>query len=88
MPREYVGGSGDKGAAALKEFVEQGNTLILLNHASGIWAWRAGPGTFPRALAIPVKLSSKKHQASIKTYSTHAGDTVPRSGRMKTEFQT
>ena len=34
MPPEYCGGIGDKGAAALKEFVEQGGTLILLNHAS------------------------------------------------------
>jgi hypothetical protein len=34
MPPEYVGGLGEKGAAALKEFVEQGGTLILLNHAS------------------------------------------------------
>ena len=34
MPPEYCGGSGDKGAAALKEFVEQGGTLILFNHAS------------------------------------------------------
>jgi len=34
MPPEYCGGIGEKGAAALKEFVEQGGTLILLNHAS------------------------------------------------------
>jgi hypothetical protein len=34
MPPEYVGGIGEKGTAALKEFVEQGGTLILLNHAS------------------------------------------------------
>ncbi|HLX45748.1 MAG TPA: M14 family metallopeptidase [Bryobacteraceae bacterium] len=34
MPPEYVGGIGEKGSAALKEFVEQGGTLILLNHAS------------------------------------------------------
>lgn len=34
MPLEFTGGLGDKGAAALKEFVEQGGTLILLNHAS------------------------------------------------------
>jgi glutamine amidotransferase-like uncharacterized protein len=34
MPPEYVGGIGDRGTAALKEFVEQGGTLILLNHAS------------------------------------------------------
>ena len=34
MPPEYCGGLGDKGAAALKEFVQQGGTLILFNHAS------------------------------------------------------
>jgi len=34
MPPEYTGGLGEKGAAALKDFVEQGGTLILLNHAS------------------------------------------------------
>jgi hypothetical protein len=34
MPPEYVGGLGDKGTAALKDFVEKGGTLILLNHAS------------------------------------------------------
>jgi Zinc carboxypeptidase len=34
MPPEYCGGLGAQGAAALKEFTEQGGTLILLNHAS------------------------------------------------------
>jgi hypothetical protein len=34
MPPEFVGGIGDKGAAALKEFMQQGGTLIFLNHAS------------------------------------------------------
>jgi hypothetical protein len=34
MPPEYVGGIGEKGTAALKEFVQQGGTLILLNHAA------------------------------------------------------
>jgi len=36
MPPEYCGGIGQNGAAALKEFVEQGGTLILLNHASDL----------------------------------------------------
>jgi hypothetical protein len=34
MPPEYTGGIGEKGTAALKEFVQKGGTLILLNHAS------------------------------------------------------
>jgi hypothetical protein len=34
MPPEYSGGLGEQGAAALKQFVEQGGTLIFLNHAS------------------------------------------------------
>jgi len=34
MPPEYCGGLGEKGAAALKEFADQGGTLILLNHAA------------------------------------------------------
>ena len=34
MPPDFTGGLGEKGAAALKEFVEQGGTLILLNHAA------------------------------------------------------
>jgi hypothetical protein len=34
MPPEFTGGLGDKGTAALKEFVQQGGTLILLNHAA------------------------------------------------------
>jgi hypothetical protein len=34
MPPEFCGGLGPKGAAALKEFVEQGGTLIFFNHAS------------------------------------------------------
>ncbi len=34
MPPEYTGGLGEKGKAALKEFVEAGGTLILLNQAS------------------------------------------------------
>lgn len=34
MPPEYCGGIGEKGSAALREFVQQGGTLILFNHAS------------------------------------------------------
>ncbi|HLW75728.1 MAG TPA: M14 family metallopeptidase, partial [Bryobacteraceae bacterium] len=33
MPPEYTGGLGDKGAAALKQFVGEGGTLILFNQA-------------------------------------------------------
>ncbi|MFN2513374.1 MAG: M14 family metallopeptidase [Pyrinomonadaceae bacterium] len=34
MPPEYTGGMGDEGVKALREFVEQGGTLIFLNRAS------------------------------------------------------
>ena len=34
MPREYTGGLGPEGVKALREFVEQGGTLICLNRAS------------------------------------------------------
>lgn len=34
MPPEYTGGLGPEGVKALREFVEQGGTLILLNRAS------------------------------------------------------
>jgi Zinc carboxypeptidase len=34
MPPEYCGGIGAKGAAALKDFAEQGGTIIFFNHAS------------------------------------------------------
>jgi hypothetical protein len=34
MPPEYTGGLGEKGVKALREFVEQGGTLICLNRAS------------------------------------------------------
>jgi hypothetical protein len=34
MPKEYTGGLGEKGVKALREFVEQGGTLIFLNRAS------------------------------------------------------
>src|SRR5438876_9271649 len=34
MPPEYTGGLGEEGVKALREFVEQGGTLIFLNRAS------------------------------------------------------
>lgn len=34
MPPEYTGGIGAEGVRALREFVEQGGTLVLLNRAS------------------------------------------------------
>src|SRR5438132_3318020 len=34
MPEEYTGGLGEQGVKALREFVEQGGTLICLNRAS------------------------------------------------------
>ncbi len=34
MPEEYTGGLGQKGVKALREFVEQGGTLVCLNRAS------------------------------------------------------
>jgi hypothetical protein len=34
MPAEYTGGLGEKGAQALKEFAEQGGTLVFLNDSS------------------------------------------------------
>ncbi len=34
MPREYTGGIGQPGVKALREFVEQGGTLVCLNRAS------------------------------------------------------
>lgn len=36
MPEEYVGGLGDKGAEALKQFARQGGTLVLLNHSTDV----------------------------------------------------
>ncbi len=35
MPEEYIGGLGEKGAAALKQFAEDGGTLVFLNRACG-----------------------------------------------------
>ena len=34
MPDEYVGGLGDKGAAALQAFLNDGGTVVFLNHSS------------------------------------------------------
>src|SRR5438309_7118116 len=34
MPDEYTGGLGEQGVKALREFVEQGGTLVCLNRAS------------------------------------------------------
>jgi hypothetical protein len=34
MPPEYCGGLAQKGGAALKDFAEQGGTIIFFNHAS------------------------------------------------------
>ena len=34
MPDAYVGGLGTKGAASLKKFVEEGGTVIFLNHST------------------------------------------------------
>ncbi len=34
MPPEYTGGLGQEGVKALREFVEQGGTLVFLNRAS------------------------------------------------------
>jgi hypothetical protein len=34
MPEEYTGGLGPEGVKALREFVEQGGTLVCLNRAS------------------------------------------------------
>ena len=34
MPDEYAGGLGDKGAAALKAFLNDGGTVVFLNHSS------------------------------------------------------
>jgi murein tripeptide amidase MpaA len=34
MPTEYTGGVGERGVKALREFVEQGGTLVCLNRAS------------------------------------------------------
>ena len=36
LPSEYVGGLGDKGIAALKQFVESGGTLVCLDQACAL----------------------------------------------------
>jgi Zinc carboxypeptidase len=35
MPAEYVGGVGDNGIAALKQFASDGGTVVCLNHSTG-----------------------------------------------------
>jgi hypothetical protein len=42
MPPEYVGGVGEKGGAALKEFAETGGSLVFLNDASEYAITRLG----------------------------------------------
>lgn len=34
MPEEFIGGLGQKGAAALKQFLAEGGTLVFLNHSA------------------------------------------------------
>lgn len=35
MPEQYAGGLGQEGAAALKQFLNEGGTVVFLNHSSG-----------------------------------------------------
>ena len=42
VPADYVGGIGDEGVAALRTFVEQGGTLIVLDSASSLPIQRFG----------------------------------------------
>lgn len=44
MPEEYLGGLGDEGAAALKEFVQNGGKLIFLNDAGAYATDHLGVG--------------------------------------------
>ena len=43
LPPEYQGGLGPEGAAALKEFVEAGGTIITNNKAAGVYARKDNP---------------------------------------------
>jgi hypothetical protein len=63
MPQEFTGGLGAKGTAALKEFVQQGGTLILLNHAAdygsqdlGVKATNVVQGIAPKDFYSPGSL--------------------------------
>jgi len=63
MPPEFTGGLGAKGTAALKEFVQQGGTLILLNHAAdygsqdlGVKATNVVQGIAPKDFYSPGSL--------------------------------
>src|SRR5205085_602547 len=49
MPDEYVGGLGEKGAAALKAFLNDGGTVVFLNHSAG----------YAKALGVDVKSSTE-----------------------------
>tara|TARA_Y100000590_G_scaffold75685_3_gene83585 strand:+ start:12930 stop:15560 length:2631 start_codon:yes stop_codon:yes gene_type:complete len=63
MPQEYVGGMGVEGAAALKQYVEDGGTLIMLDGASdfaieqfGLPVRNAVSGISPQKFFIPGSL--------------------------------
>jgi hypothetical protein len=49
MPDEYTGGLGEKGAEALKAFLNEGGTVVFLNHSSG----------YAKALGVDLKSSTE-----------------------------